>query len=70
MTTLKRDQQPSMAAAKKAERERDGAQAMREYEADKRATQANMARLRAQRLAKERAEASAPPKPVNNKKKK
>jgi hypothetical protein len=60
MTTLKRDQQTSTAAAKKAERERDGAQAMREYEADKRATQANMARLRALRLAKERAEAQAP----------
>lgn len=56
MTTLKRDQQLS-ATAKKAERDRDAAQAMSEYEAEKRATQANMARLREQRLAKERAEA-------------
>lgn len=59
MTTLKSDQQLS-ATAKKAERDRDAAQAMHEYEAEKRATQANMARLRALRLAKERAEAQAP----------
>lgn len=59
MTTLKGDQKLS-ATAKKAERDRDAAQAMREYEAEKRATQANMARLRAQRLAKESAEAQAP----------
>lgn len=58
MTTLKRDQQVS-AAAKKAERERDATQAMQDYEAEKRATQANMARLRALRLAKERADAQA-----------
>jgi hypothetical protein len=59
MTTLKGDQQLS-AAAKKAERDRDAAQAMREYEAEKRATQTNMERLRAMRLARERAETRAP----------
>lgn len=59
MTTLKGDQQLS-ATAKKAERDRDAAQAMREYEAEKRAAQTNMARLRELRLAKERAEAQAP----------
>jgi len=61
MTTLKRDQQLS-ATAKKAERDRDAAQAMREYEAENRATQANMARLRELRLAKERADAQVPAK--------
>lgn len=60
MTTLKRDQQKSGVAAKKAERERDQAQAMREYEAEKRAVQTNMMRLRALRQAKERADAQAP----------
>jgi len=67
MTTLKRDQQMS-AAAKKAERDRDAAQALRDYDAEKRAAQANMMRLRALRLAeertkertKERADAQAP----------
>ncbi|HZD91938.1 MAG TPA: transcriptional regulator [Pseudolabrys sp.] len=57
MTTLKRD--PAAIAEKKAERDRDAAQAMADYEADKRATQANMTRLRALRLAKERADAQA-----------
>jgi hypothetical protein len=52
---LKSDQQKSMTAAKKAERERDQAQALREYEAEKRAVRANMERLRALRLAKESA---------------
>jgi hypothetical protein len=42
-------------AAKKAERERDQAQALREYEAEKRAVHANMKRPRALRLAKETA---------------
>jgi len=59
MTTLKRDQQMS-AAAKKAERDRDAAQALRDYDAEKRAAQANMVRLRALRLAEERAEEQAP----------
>ena len=67
MTTLKSDQQLS-ATAKKAERDRDAAQAMREYEAEKRAAQANMARLRAERLAKERADAKAPKQPAKKKK--
>ena len=53
MTTLNDDQQKSMTAAKKAERERDKAQALLDYEAEKRAEQANMMRLRALRLAKD-----------------
>jgi hypothetical protein len=57
MTTLKSDQQKSNAAAQKAERERDQAQALRDYEAEKRAAHANMMRLRVLRLAKERADA-------------
>lgn len=69
MTTLKSDQQLS-AIAKKAERERDAAQAMREYEAEKRATQANMERLRELRLAKERADAQAPQSPAKKSAKK
>jgi hypothetical protein len=59
MTTLKSDQQKSNAAAQRAERERDQAQALRDYEAEKRAAHANMMRLRALRLAKERADAQA-----------
>jgi hypothetical protein len=47
------------AAALKAERERDKMQAMRDYEAETLACQANMVRLRALRLAKESAEAQA-----------
>ena len=58
-TTLKRVPQPSTVAAMKAERERDKAQAVRDYEAEQLACQANMARLRALRLAKERADAQA-----------
>jgi hypothetical protein len=46
-------------AALKAERERDKMQAMRDYEAEALARQANMIRLRALRLAKESAEAQA-----------
>lgn len=52
--------QTSIAAAQKAERERDKAQAVQEYEAERLAAQANMARLRALRLAKERAASAAP----------
>jgi hypothetical protein len=44
-TTLKRVPQPSTATAMKAERERDKAQAVRDYEAEQLARQANMARL-------------------------
>jgi len=49
----------SNAAALKAERERDKAQAMRDYEAQARARQANMLRLRALRLARENVAAQA-----------
>ena len=52
------DQQVS-AAAKKAERERDGSLAMQEYQAEKTRVDANTARLRALRLEKEAAEAQA-----------
>lgn len=58
-TTLKRTSQASSAAAMRAERERDKAQAVRDYEAEQLTRQANMARLRALRLAKERADALA-----------
>ncbi len=47
------------AADLKAERERDKIQAMRDYEAETFARQANMFRLRALRLAKENADAQA-----------
>ena len=47
------------AAAQKAERERDKIQAMRDYQAEINARQANMARLRALRLAKESGEAQS-----------
>jgi hypothetical protein len=58
MTILQNVKQLATAAAK-AERERDKAEAMREYEAEKLVSQANMARLRALRLAKE--SAASPP---------
>ena len=45
----------------KAERERDKAQAMRDYEAEGRARHDNMMRLRALRLARESAAARAEP---------
>ena len=48
-----------MMAAQKAERERDKSQAMRDYQAEINARQANMARLRALRLAKESADAQS-----------
>ena len=52
---------PTNSAALKAERERDKALAMRDYEAEKIAWQANMMRLRALRLARESADAQATP---------
>ena len=55
--TLKDAQQRASAAATNAERARDKAQALREYEAEKLARDANTARLRALRLAKEASEA-------------
>jgi hypothetical protein len=59
MPTLKSEQQLVQAAAKKAERERDAVQAMRDYEAEKRTAHANMMRLRALREAREAAGAQA-----------
>ena len=55
-TTL---EQRLLAAAKKAGRERDALKAVTEYEAEKRRVDANTARLRALRLAKEADEAAA-----------
>jgi hypothetical protein len=51
--TILQDAKPSLVAAAKAERERDKTEAMREYQTENRASLANMARLRALRLAKE-----------------
>ncbi len=56
MTTSTAVKQAPTAAALKAERKRDMAQAMRDYENEQRMRLANMQRLRALRLAKERAE--------------
>lgn len=56
MPTLKSDQQKLKIATQKAERERDRTQALQDYAAEKRAVHANMMRLRALRLAKERAD--------------
>jgi hypothetical protein len=47
------DTRRSLAAAVKADREREKTEAMREYQAEKLASQANMVRLRALRLARE-----------------
>ena len=57
------------AAALKAERERDKVQAMQDYKEEQCARQANMARLRALRLAKERAgpKKNAAPRPAKKK---
>jgi hypothetical protein len=68
--TLKAVKQTSTPAALKAERERDMAQAMQDYEDEQRARLANMARLRALRLEKERAAAKATSAPRSAKKKK
>lgn len=51
--TILQDAKQSLIAAAKMEREREKTEAMREYQAEKLASQANMARLRALRLAKE-----------------
>ena len=53
MAILKNAEQRAAMAAKKDERARDAALAMREYEAEKLAVDKNTARLRALRLAKE-----------------
>lgn len=57
------------AAALKAERERDKVQAVQDYADEQRARQTNMARLRALRLAKERADSKkiAAPRPAKTK---
>jgi len=54
------DAKQSPIAAAKAERERDKTEAMREYQAEKLASQANMARLRALRLASAKADPQPP----------
>jgi len=69
MATLKGSKQVSTAAALKAERERDMAQAMRDYIDEQRALRDNMARLRALRLSKERAESKATTAPRSARKK-
>lgn len=58
-TTLNAGSQQSAAAALKAERARDKAQALRDYDNEKLAREANMMRLRALRLAKESADSQA-----------
>ena len=67
MTTLKVNNHA--AAALKAERERDKIQAVRDYEAETLARQANMMRLRALRLAKESGDSHATAAPRAAKKK-
>jgi hypothetical protein len=59
MTKTKTVEQRMVAAAQKAGRERDAAQAMKEYAAEKARIDANTERLRALRLAKEAADAVA-----------
>ena len=54
------DEQRIRATAKKQDREREASQAMREYRAESARVDANTARLRALRLAKETAEAKKP----------
>jgi len=53
MTSSKTPNRTSVLAARRADRERDGLQAMREYQAEQARIDANTARLRAARLAKE-----------------
>jgi hypothetical protein len=53
------------ASFKKEERAREGAKAMREYEAEGRAVREKTARLKLLRLAKEAAEKTAEPKKAN-----
>jgi hypothetical protein len=58
-TSLKDAQQRATAAATNAERARDKAQALQEYEVEKLTREANTARLRALRLAKEAGDVQA-----------
>jgi hypothetical protein len=55
------------ASFKKEERAREGAKAMRDYEAENRAVHEKTARLKALRLAKEAAERAAPKEPKKSK---
>ena len=59
MTSTKRDEERSAADAKKASRERDALQAVRDYADEQARVEANTARLRALRLEKEAADARA-----------
>ena len=56
------------ASFKKEERAKEGAKAMLEYQANSRVVREQMARLKALRLAKEAADAAAPPPPAPAKK--
>ena len=67
--TILQDSKQSLVAAAKAERERDKNEAMREYQTENRASLANMARLRALRLAKENADSQVPAAPQPAKRK-
>jgi hypothetical protein len=58
------------ASFKKEERAREGAKAMRDYEAENRAVHEKTARLKALRLAKEAAERAEPKEPKETKKSK
>jgi hypothetical protein len=66
---LKGVRQASTAATLKGERDREMTQAMQEYKDEQRARQANMARLRALRLAREYTESKATAAPQSAKKK-
>ena len=59
MTSTKSSEQRLVSAAKKASRDRDALQAVRDYAAEKARIDANTLRLRALRLEKEEAEARA-----------
>jgi hypothetical protein len=61
MTSTKSVEQRLAAAAKQVNRDREAAEAVREYAAEKARVDANTARLRALRLEKEAAEAQAAP---------
>ena len=68
MTSTKSLEQRLAAAAKKANRDRDAVQAMKDYAAEKARVDANTLRLRALRLEKEAADARAAAEPAAQKK--
>lgn len=68
MASSRTPEQRQASEAKKALRDRDAGLAMREYQAEAARIDANTARLRALRLAKEAAEAQAPVEPAAEKK--